>query len=49
MVFVHRMSAEIELAFVYNFFAVTKLDNTFKNPVLSKNVENFFLLISCPN
>ena len=39
----HLLSAENDSVFVYNFFTSAINDNVFDNPVLFKNVENFFL------
>ena len=42
MVFVHHLLlVENEQAFVYNFFAVTIVDNLFDNPVLFKLLKSF--------
>ena len=44
MVFAHPvLLPENEWAFVYNFFDATIFSNLFDNPVLLKNVENFFV------
>ena len=46
MVFVHHLlSADKKWGFVYNFSGTT-VDDLFDNPVLLKNVEKCFLLVS---
>ena len=42
----YLLSEENKLAFVHNFFVATIVDNLFDNPVLFKNFEKAFLLIS---